>query len=158
MAAYVNLHAGVGKPLWEITVGEYSVWFKVRGTFTSSSNFQSAMLVTRKPVNQIDEQLCRELSDQPGFIQLLQCRSVLPSFSPISECSRKPERTSSMQSGSYSACRSFTLLFSPFCQLSFAGHCTKHGIHWNDPSTSTTGTITTPRWPYSAPAWHLMPC
>ena len=29
MAAYVNLHAGVGKPLWEITVGEYSVWFKV---------------------------------------------------------------------------------------------------------------------------------
>ena len=30
MAAYVNLHAGVGKPLWEITVGEYSVWFKVR--------------------------------------------------------------------------------------------------------------------------------
>lgn len=29
MAAYVNLHAGVGKPLWEITVGEYAVWFKV---------------------------------------------------------------------------------------------------------------------------------
>lgn len=29
MAAYVNLHAGVGKPLWEITVGEFSVWFKV---------------------------------------------------------------------------------------------------------------------------------
>ena len=29
MAAYVNLHAGVGKPLWEITVGEYSIWFKV---------------------------------------------------------------------------------------------------------------------------------
>ncbi|KAJ9193591.1 hypothetical protein DTO166G4_2694 [Paecilomyces variotii] len=28
MAAYVNLHAGVGKPLWEITVGEFSVWFK----------------------------------------------------------------------------------------------------------------------------------
>ncbi|KAL9079559.1 MAG: hypothetical protein Q9157_001556 [Trypethelium eluteriae] len=28
MAAYVNLHAGVGKPLWEITVPEYSVWFK----------------------------------------------------------------------------------------------------------------------------------
>lgn len=28
MAAYVNLHAGVGKPLWEITLGEYSVWFK----------------------------------------------------------------------------------------------------------------------------------
>lgn len=29
MATYVNLHAGVGKPLWEITVEEYSVWFKV---------------------------------------------------------------------------------------------------------------------------------
>ncbi|KAI4270406.1 MAG: hypothetical protein LQ337_006703 [Flavoplaca oasis] len=28
MAGYVNLHAGVGKPLWEITLGEYSVWFK----------------------------------------------------------------------------------------------------------------------------------
>ncbi|KAL4931674.1 uncharacterized protein BDV17DRAFT_288734 [Aspergillus undulatus] len=30
MAGYVNLHAGVGKPLWEITEGEFSVWFKVR--------------------------------------------------------------------------------------------------------------------------------
>jgi hypothetical protein len=29
MAGYVNLHAGVGKPLWEITVGEYAVWLKV---------------------------------------------------------------------------------------------------------------------------------
>jgi hypothetical protein len=29
MAVYVNLNAGVGKPLWEITVGEFSVWFKV---------------------------------------------------------------------------------------------------------------------------------
>ncbi|PLB50837.1 hypothetical protein P170DRAFT_311745, partial [Aspergillus steynii IBT 23096] len=28
MAAYVNLHAGVGKPLWENTLGEFSVWFK----------------------------------------------------------------------------------------------------------------------------------
>ncbi|KAL4751913.1 hypothetical protein BDW72DRAFT_192424 [Aspergillus terricola var. indicus] len=28
MAGYVNLHAGVGKPLWEITEGEFSVWFK----------------------------------------------------------------------------------------------------------------------------------
>ncbi|KAI4122335.1 MAG: hypothetical protein LQ338_005874 [Usnochroma carphineum] len=28
MSAYVNLHAGVGKPLWEITIGEFSVWFK----------------------------------------------------------------------------------------------------------------------------------
>lgn len=30
MAIYVNLHAGVGKPLWEITLREYSIWFKVR--------------------------------------------------------------------------------------------------------------------------------
>lgn len=29
MAAYVNLNAGVGKPLWEITLGEYAVWFQV---------------------------------------------------------------------------------------------------------------------------------
>ncbi|KAI9784386.1 MAG: hypothetical protein M1816_000857 [Peltula sp. TS41687] len=28
MAADVNLHAGVGKPLWEITLEEYSVWYK----------------------------------------------------------------------------------------------------------------------------------
>ncbi|KAE8375364.1 hypothetical protein BDV26DRAFT_299785 [Aspergillus bertholletiae] len=28
MAAYVNLHAGVGKPLWEITLGEYSIWYQ----------------------------------------------------------------------------------------------------------------------------------
>lgn len=33
MAVYVNLHAGVGKPLWEITLGEYSVWFQVRRQF-----------------------------------------------------------------------------------------------------------------------------
>lgn len=37
MAAYVNLHAGVGKPLWEITVGEYTVWFKVgKASYTKS--------------------------------------------------------------------------------------------------------------------------
>lgn len=30
MALYVNINAGVGKPLWEITLGEFSVWFKVR--------------------------------------------------------------------------------------------------------------------------------
>lgn len=29
LALYVNFNAGVGKPLWEITVGEFSVWFKV---------------------------------------------------------------------------------------------------------------------------------
>lgn len=28
MAGYINLHAGVGKPLWEITVGEFSIWFQ----------------------------------------------------------------------------------------------------------------------------------
>ncbi|KAG8160087.1 hypothetical protein KVR01_010724 [Diaporthe batatas] len=28
MAIYVNLHAGVGKSLWEITLGEYSIWFQ----------------------------------------------------------------------------------------------------------------------------------
>jgi hypothetical protein len=30
MALYVNINAGVGKPLWEITLGEFVVWFKVR--------------------------------------------------------------------------------------------------------------------------------
>ena len=29
MAAYANLHAGVGKPLWEITLGEFTIWFQV---------------------------------------------------------------------------------------------------------------------------------
>ncbi|KAK3685171.1 hypothetical protein B0T22DRAFT_428678 [Podospora appendiculata] len=29
MAVYANLHAGVGKPLWEITMDEYTVWFQV---------------------------------------------------------------------------------------------------------------------------------
>ncbi|GKZ33531.1 hypothetical protein AbraIFM66950_003433 [Aspergillus brasiliensis] len=28
MAAYINLHAGVGKPLWEITLAEYSIWYQ----------------------------------------------------------------------------------------------------------------------------------
>ena len=50
MAAYVNLHAGVGKPLWEITVGEYSVWFKVclgLGSEQSSPNPRSERNKTR---------------------------------------------------------------------------------------------------------------
>ena len=50
MAAYVNLHAGVGKPLWEITVGEYSVWFKVRlalGSEQSSPTPRSERTKTR---------------------------------------------------------------------------------------------------------------
>lgn len=50
MAAYVNLHAGVGKPLWEITVGEYSVWFKVclgLGSEQSSPNPRSERTKTR---------------------------------------------------------------------------------------------------------------
>ncbi|KAI1776755.1 hypothetical protein F4818DRAFT_411766 [Hypoxylon cercidicola] len=28
LAGYINLHAGVGKPLWEITVAEFSLWYK----------------------------------------------------------------------------------------------------------------------------------
>lgn len=28
MVIYVNLHAGIGKPLWEVTLGEFSIWFK----------------------------------------------------------------------------------------------------------------------------------
>ncbi|KAK0706116.1 hypothetical protein B0T26DRAFT_755646 [Lasiosphaeria miniovina] len=29
LAVYANLNAGVGKPLWEITLGEYTIWFKI---------------------------------------------------------------------------------------------------------------------------------
>ncbi|KAK3328243.1 hypothetical protein B0T19DRAFT_442159 [Cercophora scortea] len=29
MAVYTNLHAGVGKPMWGITMGEFEVWFQV---------------------------------------------------------------------------------------------------------------------------------
>ena len=43
MAAYVNLHAGVGKPLWEITVGEFSIWFKV----DKSRSHQNEILSTK---------------------------------------------------------------------------------------------------------------
>ncbi|OTA98693.1 hypothetical protein M426DRAFT_28203 [Hypoxylon sp. CI-4A] len=28
LSGYINLNAGVGKPLWEITVAEYSLWYK----------------------------------------------------------------------------------------------------------------------------------
>ncbi|KAF3059928.1 hypothetical protein GL218_08761 [Daldinia childiae] len=28
LAAYINLNAGVDKPLWEITIAEYSLWYK----------------------------------------------------------------------------------------------------------------------------------
>ncbi|KAI8631145.1 hypothetical protein F5Y19DRAFT_483044 [Xylariaceae sp. FL1651] len=28
LAIYMNLHAGVGKPLWEITLAEFSLWYK----------------------------------------------------------------------------------------------------------------------------------
>ena len=37
MALYVNINAGVGKPLWEITLGEFSVWFKVRSITPSTA-------------------------------------------------------------------------------------------------------------------------
>lgn len=40
MAAYVNVHAGVGKPLWEITVEEYTVWFKVCSISGASDDLQ----------------------------------------------------------------------------------------------------------------------
>lgn len=43
MAAYVNLHAGVGKPLWEITVGEFSVWFKVASHTVSFHRFHRSI-------------------------------------------------------------------------------------------------------------------
>ncbi|KAK3984536.1 hypothetical protein QBC44DRAFT_12066 [Cladorrhinum sp. PSN332] len=29
LAIYANLHAGVGKPLWEITIPEYIIWYKI---------------------------------------------------------------------------------------------------------------------------------
>lgn len=41
MAGYVNLHAGVGKPLWEITLGEYSIWFKVYTYIHTPGNRQT---------------------------------------------------------------------------------------------------------------------
>ncbi|KAL7625720.1 hypothetical protein AAE478_004943 [Parahypoxylon ruwenzoriense] len=28
LAGYMNLNAGIGKPLWEITVGEYAIWYQ----------------------------------------------------------------------------------------------------------------------------------
>lgn len=40
MALYVNINAGVGKPLWEITLGEFVVWFKVRGFINALNSAQ----------------------------------------------------------------------------------------------------------------------
>lgn len=42
MGVYVNLHAGVGKPLWEITVGEFSVWLKVPSSLFSNRKDEEA--------------------------------------------------------------------------------------------------------------------
>lgn len=48
MAGYVNLHAGVGKPLWEITLGEYAVWFKVRCALLPHSSTDVYVLILGK--------------------------------------------------------------------------------------------------------------
>jgi hypothetical protein len=58
MALYVNINAGVGKPLWDITLGEFSVWFKVRDLDRAQGSKQ--LMKTR------------ELSVLPSFI--LPCR------------------------------------------------------------------------------------
>jgi hypothetical protein len=29
MAVYINLKAGIGKPLWEVTLEEFTVWYEV---------------------------------------------------------------------------------------------------------------------------------
>jgi hypothetical protein len=38
MIAYCNLHGGTGKPLWEITLGEYSIWFQVCCALSNKKN------------------------------------------------------------------------------------------------------------------------
>jgi outer membrane protein assembly factor BamB len=38
MIAYCNLHGGTGKPLWEITLGEYSIWFQVCCASSNNNN------------------------------------------------------------------------------------------------------------------------
>ncbi|PFH59590.1 hypothetical protein XA68_12107 [Ophiocordyceps unilateralis] len=40
LAVYVNLAGGIGKPLWEITLGEYATWFK---GFVASSWMYTSM-------------------------------------------------------------------------------------------------------------------
>ena len=70
MAAYVNLHAGVGKPLWEITVGEYSVWFKVcreLGERTSSPKTRLQMIRSRRLGH--SDRASRASSAPPGSSQ-----------------------------------------------------------------------------------------
>jgi hypothetical protein len=44
MAVYVNLNAGVGKPLWEITLGEFTVWFKVRDSDDRAHGFAQQLI------------------------------------------------------------------------------------------------------------------
>ncbi|KAL2834988.1 hypothetical protein BDW59DRAFT_155814 [Aspergillus cavernicola] len=50
MAGYINLHAGVGKPLWEITVGEFSgqtpssILFKFKPNLTSTQGHHQLSL------------------------------------------------------------------------------------------------------------------
>jgi hypothetical protein len=44
MIAYCNLHGGTGKPLWEITLGEYSIWFQV--CCALSINFGKELITT----------------------------------------------------------------------------------------------------------------
>ena len=39
MIAYCNLHGGTGKPLWEITLGEYTIWFQVCYAVSQSTNY-----------------------------------------------------------------------------------------------------------------------
>ncbi|KAF4592235.1 NAD(P)-binding protein [Ophiocordyceps camponoti-floridani] len=45
MAVYVNLAGGIGKPLWQITLGEYAIWFK--GFLASSWMYTSMTAAIR---------------------------------------------------------------------------------------------------------------
>jgi hypothetical protein len=67
MAVYVNINAGVGKPLWEITLGEFAVWFKVRDSDRAQG---FAQLIQTRESSALP---CSILLCRPAFVHRSSC-------------------------------------------------------------------------------------
>jgi hypothetical protein len=59
MIVYCNLNGGTGKPLWEITVPEYSVWLKVSLVYDEVSQSTSLLGPAHRALSQLPSSTLR---------------------------------------------------------------------------------------------------
>jgi len=142
LAAYINLNAGVGKPLWEITVNEYSLWYKASCLFLSefTLSFQD-----RTCARFVLTWLSRGLWFPCGSIQSCRQRSGCPFSASIVESSRQLSPTSNASYKFYWWFRLSTSSFSLSPQHFVVGLSITSGCHFNIRCIAMTSTITTLR-------------